>query len=139
MNKFKSSAKVLWELPQNIVGAIVKMVSKAKFCTTYKDANVYTWKMNAGLSLGKYIFTPFEEKHMNRTTVRNHIKHEYGHCIQSKMLGWFYLFVISIPSLLWAATFDEKLGRSYYDFYTESWAERLGGVKRSTNESENKK
>lgn len=139
MNKFKSSAKVLWELPQNIVGAIVKMVSKAKFCTTYKDANVYTWKMNAGLSLGKYIFTPFEEKHMNRITVRNHIKHEYGHCIQSKMLGWFYLFVISIPSLLWAATFDEKSGRSYYDFYTESWAERLGGVKRSTNESENKK
>lgn len=142
MNKFKSSAKVLWELPQNIVGAIVKKVSGARFCTTYKDANVYTWKMMAGLSLGKYIFTPFEEKHMRFNYVKEHIKHEYGHCIQSKMLGWFYLFVIAIPSIIWAGCFNwyrEKTGTSYYDFYTESSADRLGGVKRGTNESENKK
>lgn len=142
MKDIKSFMKSTWELPQNIVGSIVKKVSKAKFCTTYKDANVYTWKMMAGLSLGKYIFTPFEEKHMNRMSVQNHIKHEYGHCIQSKTLGWLYLFVIAIPSIIWAGCFNwyrEKTGTSYYDFYTESSADKLGGVNRSVKESENKK
>ena len=134
MNKFKLAAKDLWELPQNIVGAIVKTVSNAKFCTTYKDVNVYTWGMMAGLSLGKYIFTPFEEKHMKVPFVQTHIKHEYGHCMQSKMLGWFYLFVISIPSLLWAATFDVESGTSYYSYYTEKWADGLVGINRSTEE-----
>lgn len=138
MNKFKLAAKDLWELPQNIIGAIVKAVSNAKFCTTYEDVNVYTWNMMAGLSLGKYIFTPFEEKHMKFNYVKEHVRHEYGHCLQSRMLGWFYPIIISLPSLLWAASFDPEEGVSYYSFYTERWADRLAGIDRE-NESENKK
>ena len=137
MNNIKSFMKATWELPQNIVGSIVKKISKAKFCTTYKDANVYTWKMMAGLSLGKYIFTPFEEGHLTTPYAQTHIRHEYGHCIQSKKLGWLYLFIISIPSLIWAGCFNwyrEKTGISYYKFYTESWADRLSGIDRSEEE-----
>lgn len=134
MKDFNKFTKEFWELPQNIIGLIVKTVSGAKFCTTYEDVNVYTWKMMAGLSLGKYIFTPFEEKHMTRPYVKTHIRHEYGHCIQSKMLGWLYPIVISLPSLIWAGCFGwyrDKTGTSYYKFYTESWADRLAGIKRS--------
>lgn len=42
-----------------------------------------------------------------------------------------YLIVIGLPSLLWAWLGDSIApGKSYYWFYTERWADRLGGVKR---------
>jgi hypothetical protein len=56
--------------------------------------------------------------------------HELGHCRQSQILGWLYLPVIGLPSLLWAAWWNEGRKRSYYSFYTERWADRLGNVHR---------
>ena len=131
MNKTKIVIKTIWELPQNIVGFIVKQIFRATPYTTYKDANVYSWNVNGGMSLGKYIFVPF--KHVSPTAyrVQQFIKHEYGHTVQSKYLGWLYLIVIGIPSLVWAQCFEwywTKPGHSYYDFYTESSANNLGGV-----------
>ena len=73
-----------------------------------------------GLSLGEYIF-------LNNNRVAS-IKHEYGHSIQSKYLGPLYLLVIGIPSLIWAIF--GKRGDAYYAFYTERWADKLGGVDR---------
>ena len=58
-------------------------------------------------------------------------KHEYGHCRQSEYLGWLYLIVIGIPSLIWCLCYNaEKRGglKDYYKFYTEAWADKLGGV-----------
>ena len=64
------------------------------------------------------------------------IRHEgIGHPRQSRMLGPLYLLVIGLPSLLHAA-FNGVLNccdrhpEGYYHFYTEKWADRLGGVKR---------
>lgn len=54
--------------------------------------------------------------------------HEYGHVKQSRILGPLYLFVIGIPSLLWACWYRKHKRGSYYAFYTEKWADRLGGV-----------
>ena len=129
--KLKKFIKATWELPQNVLGFIVKTIFKAKPCTTYKDANVYSWRIAGGMSLGKYIFVPFTKVNPNSYTQMNFIKHEYGHSVQSKYLGWFYLLVIGLPSLTWAWCFEryrQKTGKSYYDFYTESWANKLGGV-----------
>ena len=132
--------KAIWELPQNILGAIVKKVCKAEYCLTYKDAKVYTWNISGGMSLGKYIFAPFtydgESYYINDIRYFNYhaeelIKHEYGHTIQSKYLGWLYLLVIGLPSLIWAQCFQWywlREGKSYYDFYPEKWANKLGGV-----------
>lgn len=131
--KFKEFIKCLWELPQNIGGAIVKKAHKAELLTTYKDANVYSWCGKCGLSLGKYIFIPFAKANSASYTKMRLIKHEYGHRIQSKYLGWFYLLVIGLPSLVWNQCFGwyrKKTGKSYYDFYTEKWADKLGGVER---------
>lgn len=127
--KIKNCIKAVWEFPQNAVGFIVKRITKATEYTTYKDATVYHWNINGGLSLGKYIF--ITRKFGEQT--EEVIKHEYGHTIQSKYLGWLYLLVIALPSLIWAGCFDWyriKTGKSYYDFYTESWANKLGGVER---------
>ena len=61
------------------------------------------------------------------------IMHEYGHTLQSKMLGPLYLIVIGLPSLIWAWLYGPVIPWSkngYYVFYTEKWAEKLGEVKR---------
>ncbi|MDR0751575.1 MAG: hypothetical protein LBF12_03175 [Christensenellaceae bacterium] len=56
--------------------------------------------------------------------------HEFGHTIQSLILGPFYLLIIGIPSFVWCNSkrFIElrKTGVSYFSFYTERWANYLG-------------
>lgn len=131
----------IWQLPQHILGAFVKNVCEAKSITTYKDATVYSWDMPGGMSLGKYIFVPFTGElltpagfFVSKRQADKCIKHEYGHTKQSKILGWFYLPVIGLPSLIWAQCFvkyREKTGKSYYSFYTEKWADKLGEVERN--------
>lgn len=132
--KIKNIILSIWEFPQNTLGFIVKKFSKATPMTIYKDAIVYSWRVAGGMSLGKYIFVPFTKFNPNSYTLMRYIKHEYGHTIQSKYLGWFYLLVIGLPSLIWANCFGayrKKTGIDYYDFYTEKWADRLGDVERS--------
>lgn len=119
--------RAIWELPQNIVGCMVLTFTKTIYAYSYLDANVYVWYSNKGLSLGKYIFVPVKSN-------LDYVKHEYGHTLQSKYLGWFYLLVIGLPSIVWAGCFKsyrKKHNISYYAFYTERWADRLGGVERS--------
>lgn len=54
-----------------------------------------------------------------------------GHAKQSRLLGPLYLIVIGLPSILWAGIHGKVAPRkSYYWFYTERWADRLGGVGR---------
>lgn len=133
MGKFKNFMMYTWELPQNVLGVIAKNIFKATPYTTYMDATVYSWKNKGGMSLGKYIFVPIKEEDPTADWVQEYIKHEYGHTVQSKYLGWFFLFIIGLPSLVWAGCFEwyrKKTGMSYYDFYTESSADFLGGVKR---------
>ena len=79
--------------------------------------------MWGGISLGNFVYfrPPVYDKM---------IRHEYGHCIQSRMLGPFYLLVIGLPSLLWALWWHPGRSVGYYSFYTERWADRLGGVER---------
>lgn len=82
--------------------------------------------MLGGISLGKYII-------ISQWAKKATVMHEYGHCIQSRYLGWFYLLVIGIPSLVWAGLYGwviDAKKHSYYDFYTEKWADKLGGVDR---------
>ena len=76
------------------------------------------------VSLGMFIF-------VNNITDIKTIKHEYGHCRQSNYLGWLYLIIIGLPSIIWAGCFEryrKKHNISYYAFYTERWANKLGGV-----------
>ena len=131
--KFKNFIFSIWELPQNIAGAIVKKTFNATPYTTYKEAKVYSWNIGGGMSLGRYIFVPFKRMKPTAFYPAQMIKHEYGHTKQSKILGWFYLPVIGLPSLIWALCFvkyREKTGKSYYSFYTEKWDDKLGEVER---------
>ena len=95
------------------------------------DLDFYTFafecsKMQGGISLGNFIFLSLESAKKETT-----ILHEYGHVKQSHMLGWLYLIIIGIPSLLNAMFGFTKC---YYDFYTESWCNKLAGLKVAKNQ-----
>lgn len=117
----------VWCFPQNLVGLIVKHVTKA----TPRGKHYLFNNRRGSVSLGEYIFIC--HKHYGNIEV---LRHEVGHRKQSRMLGWFYLPAIALPSLIWAGIYSkykEKLqarGISYYSFYTEAWADKLAGIKR---------
>lgn len=119
-----------WGILQTLVGAILMLIVSAKIVDsisyhTSRAVTVLGSRLSGAISLGGFIicfYNPDEELY----------KHEFGHCIQSLILGPLFLFVIGIPSLIWAGCFDKyraKHNISYYSFYTEKWANKLGGVK----------
>ena len=112
-----------WELLQTIIGLFVIWIYKAEYFKDKGNRKIYLSKtMPGGISLGRYII--LNTRYTSDIKTHNH---EYGHTRQSLYLGPLYLFVIGIPSILNAA-FD--FTSYYYDFYTEKWADKLGGVKR---------
>ena len=119
--------RYIWELPQNLLGLLLRAIYKGTD-SEYEGAVVRrSLKMQGGISLGRYIIV---SRFASKTTVM----HEYGHCLQSRRLGWLYLLVIGLPSIIWAGLYGsvvKSTKNGYYRWYTESWADRLGGVKRT--------
>lgn len=118
--KVKSALLYVWQLPQNLLGVLVKLITKPE-----RFAGYYIWRLSGGVSLGRYIFVS------GRCSLQT-VQHEKGHQKQSMMLGPLYLFIIGLPSFLWAALKAGGLFKKtdYYSFYTEKWADRLGGIER---------
>jgi hypothetical protein len=119
----------VWQLPQNLAGLVFGWFLKDKrrhagLPGIPDDVHVVTASnMYGGISLGNFVYC--------RAPVYDRmVRHEYGHCLQSRILGPFYLLVIGLPSLLWALWWTPGRSVGYYSFYTERWADRLGGVKR---------
>lgn len=115
----------IWQAPQNIVGLVFHLIY-GRTTARYRGINVVvSRRFPGGISLGDTIFVkrPYIE-------YRDTWNHEYGHTRQSLYLGPLYLFVVGIPSLLWAWYWKPSRGVSYYSFYTEKWADKLGGVER---------
>lgn len=128
MKTVKSLLLTLWQLPQNLLGAIIWFVCQVNKRTTqhWNGRLIVEWGLNSGLSLGYFIF-------VRSANAEKTVKHEYGHTKQSLLLGWLYLIIIGLPSIIWAGCFGNYRAKhrvSYYAFYTESWADKLGGVVR---------
>lgn len=115
----------IWQLPQHLLGLLLLLTFKGQR-ESYKGVTYYYCKrLKGGISLGKYILLG---NHREKD-----IFHEYGHCKQSLRLGWLYLLVIGVPSLVWATIYGRATRQTlngYYKFYTERWADKLGGVER---------
>lgn len=121
----KRLVEYVWQLPQHILALLMIKVLDAK-----KSDNVYDFKSKhfSSFSLGEYIFC-------NKRKSFNDIdyKHEVGHSRQSLMLGPLYLIIIGIPSCIGNMIFRNKWIRKRFDYYSllwESWADKLGDVKR---------
>lgn len=114
-----------WGLPQTFLGLLVFAVHRKGNHRCFGGSAVTEWSRSIGLSLGLFLFLPAQ------MPSRRLLIHEYGHTLQSLILGPLYLFVVGLPSLLWATLPRFKQQRqekhiSYFRFYTERWADVLG-------------
>ena len=127
MKKIAEILLYAWQLPQNLLGLLLVLILQPEESYDMDGCRLYyATRMRGGISLGRYVIVRSWMKDYTGNTER----HELGHAKQSRMLGWFYLFVIGIPSILWAAWWNEGRNRDYYSFYAERWADHLGGVNR---------
>lgn len=130
--------KWTWELPQTLIGACLIPFYKKSTLKIMElgDTKVYfSKKFPGGISLGYYVFIGWNGKtKLSSKSMQNIIKHEcFGHGTQSKWLGPLYLFIIGIPSIVWAGLYGSIIPRTkngYYKFYTEKSADKLGWVER---------
>lgn len=120
----------LWQLPQNLLGILWLNVNIICYYGVNHMGRIddkvdwYAIPTKSGaVSLGKYIIS-YENANYFST-----IKHEYGHCKQSMYLGWLYLPIIGLPSLIWNCIY-QYTNKDYYWLFCEKWADKLGGVKR---------
>lgn len=121
-----------WGILQNIAGLVLFLANADKKHYSYNGAAATDWHNKRGsVSLGMFIFISDTDPDREETK-----RHEYGHTLQSVILGPLYLIVIGLPSILWCALpcfvrYREKRGVSYYKFYTERWANKLAGLDRN--------
>ena len=116
-----------WGLPQTLLGTIIFLKHIRCPHSVYRGCIDTKWNSRGGMSRGLFIFTPQEEDERSEQ-VR---VHEYGHCIQSLLLGPLYLVVIGIISYSWAnIPYFRKLRREkkipYTKCFVESWASKWG-------------
>lgn len=126
-----------WGILQTLFGLIlfVQHIKCRHF--VYHGAIVTEWNTKTSISLGLFVFVTanpfFAEKFEGQLNAgecsKRLLVHEYGHTIQSLILGPLYLIVIGLPSALWGFLGAKKRKKeqvSYGAFFTEGWANRLG-------------
>ncbi len=122
---------------QSLLGFIIFLFTSKSERFWFHGALVVVWNKKSSLSLGGFIFITkdpyFYEKLKDNYTkeqlFRRLLVHEYGHTVQSLFLGFLYLPVMGIPSTVWGFCFGKKRREqniSYFSFFTEKWANRLG-------------
>ena len=125
-----------WGIIQNALGFLLFLCVLRKRHYRFRTSIVTEWKFPYSASYGMFVFLNREDASLDNKTVLpkweyDTLVHEYGHCIQSILLGPLFLPVIAIPSVIWATMpFFERLrrrkGLSYYWLYCEKWANVLG-------------
>ena len=130
-----------WGAPQTLLGLIVFVVNlfdrrSRRFC--FHGAVITKTASLSSVSLGLFVFVSSRPQHFVEDGVelvgegafRALLVHEYGHTIQSLVLGPLYLPLIGIASMLWAALpvckRKRRNGTPYAAFPTESSANKLG-------------
>ena len=112
-----------WGFPQTLLGLILYLIHKDKPHSTYHGCIVTRWKQRGSMGMGMFLFLGCEDAEVR--------VHEFGHSVQSVFLGPLFLPIMGIPSFLWCnipyfRRMRKEKGVSYYCFYPESTANRLG-------------
>ena len=111
----------IYECIQNTIGFCEFKINKLKVNHKFKNSNIVYINYFDSHVWGKWIFIN------PNTDDSSIIRHEYGHRIQSYILGPFYLFFVYIPSYMHYKWFvkQNKSWDEYYNFITEKWANIL--------------
>lgn len=126
-----------WGILQTLLGLVLFLIHYKCKHYSYHGAIVTEWNSNSSISLGVFIFVSaepffvkkFEGQFSAQELSKRLLVHEYGHTIQSLILGPLYLIVMGIPSTLWGFLFVKKRKEKqipYGAFFTEKWANHLG-------------
>jgi hypothetical protein len=140
----------VWQLPQFLAGEAVllfhvlfgyKEISRHELgagnhpcVTSYARVfNIRETKVIRGFSLGRRVFLYYNREWFDERFGQNYSKrdeilcHEYGHCVQSFYLGWLYLIVIALPSLLVTGVSPGMAERFYFEKWADKIAEKVEG------------
>ena len=128
-----------WGCIQSLLGLLNFLLHIKDRHYFYHGAVITEWNDKSSVSLGMFVFVTKEPYFYNKLKKEYTIEelshrllvHEYGHTIQSLILGPLYLIVMGIPSTLWGFLPSlnkkrKKEGISYFSFFTEKWANYLG-------------
>jgi len=145
MSKIIRILLVFWQLPQIIIGEIIyawhavflrKRFQSSTYilCDQYKYVNAYIAYYSLkkqgicafkGFSLGRRILIYYDNRYGKTDYLSNMIdkckKHEYGHSVCSAYLGWLYIPLIAIPSLIITSISSNLAKKCYF----EKWADNL--------------
>ena len=119
-----------WGFPQSLLGIILLLMYRHCPRSEYHGAVVTHWPKGGSMGVGMYLFLGVGGNEAYQAQV---LVHEFGHSVQSMILGPLFLPVMGIPSFLWANLPQcRKLRKekkvSYYQFYPERNANRLGAL-----------
>lgn len=140
MNKIIFLLLIVWQFPQFIAGLFMKNFLKVSKVEKYKDAKIFCVDNfnKFGISFGYHIFLSNDDRG------RELLLHEYGHSIQSRILGLFYVPVVGAYSIIRQIYYlkkisniknssdKKKLWSQYYQGFPEKWANRLAKVNMDT-------
>ena len=137
-NIFYVILQCTWGIIQTLFGFVVFLVNIKHKHYFYHGAIVTERGASSSVSLGMFIFVttnPMKDKRTENRIPDDELSnrllvHEYGHTIQSLILGPLYLIVMGIPSTLWgflpSCQKRREKGVSYFSFFTEKFANYLG-------------
>ena len=116
-----------WGLPQTLIGAVLYCIHRKQPHFAYHGCVVTRWHVKGSLGVGMFLFVNSEHYDV-QTGI---LVHEFGHAVQSAILGPLFLPVMGIPSFIWCnlpacRKLRREKGVSYYRFYPESNANYLG-------------
>lgn len=125
-----------WGIVQNLIGLAYFLAALRNRHFRFRTSIVTQWKIPFSVGCGMFVFVSNENEAPDGAVIQSkwdydNLVHEYGHCIQSMLLGPLFVPVIAIPSVIWSSLpfferFREKRKRSYYWLYCEKWANMLG-------------
>ena len=112
-----------WGFPQSLVGFLVYLSNRGKPVSHYRGCIVTHWDNRGSMGMGMFLFLGCDDPQVR--------VHEFGHSVQSLILGPLFLPIMGIPSFLWCnIPYFQRMRRekhiSYYRLYTESTANALG-------------
>lgn len=136
MNVIRAILFYFWQFTyaiiQNIIGLCMFIVYKAKGSKSeiYHHAVItYIERKNfGGVSLGMFIFI---NKNVTGDRLHDMQIHEYGHTVQSLILGPAWMLIIAVPSFIWCGLpalvkWRKEKNVSYYWLYCEGWSNLCG-------------
>lgn len=113
-----------WGFPQTLLGAILYLIHTGTPRSRFHGCAVTHWDQRGSMSMGMFLF-------LGDTQDPRVAVHEFGHSVQSAILGPLFLPLIGLPSYLWCnlpvcRTLRQERSISYYWLYCESEANLLG-------------